>query len=264
MFLSPRNLQSLAFVGTLCFEKKLGRVHFYHPPSVAGRMWNFSSVWTLHMGGFHSLSLFPSDTELKAFPCVCWQLLAPPSSWGTVSMKRPHWLSRGFRLACQLVLQANPTCLSSVFSCLLGYLFTLLLFQNAGFLVSWDPFKMWSWPWWWQNTLIELSFLILPYSLQCLGGGLRQDLLLMGCQAVHHLTSVECTHGERSCSGPRASLDPPLPFQIPSRMTFPFPVLLITPLEGIWTLECLWCFLLVMPKPLQETTGSLQPVQMGF
>lgn len=72
-----------------------------------------------------------------------------------------------------------------------------------------------------------------------------------------------CTWQEL-CAGPQASLDKLLPFQIPSRMTFPFPVLLITPLEGIWSLECLWCFLLSMPKPPQETTGSLKPVQMGF
>lgn len=88
----------------------LGQVHFYHPTSVAGRMWNFSLVWTLHMGRFHSLSLFPSDMKLKAFPCVCWQLLAPRWYWGTISMKRPRWVSRSFSLVCQIAFQANPTC----------------------------------------------------------------------------------------------------------------------------------------------------------
>ena len=103
-----------------------------------------------------------------------------------------------------------------------------------------------------------------PCSLQFLGGDLGQGLLLTGCQAVHCITSVECAHGNSSCTGPEVSLDERLPFQIPSRMTFPFPVLLIAPLEGIWSLECLWCFLLSMPKPPQEMTGSLKPVQMGF
>lgn len=154
--------------------------------------------------------------------------------------------------------------LPSLWASLFEYLFTLLLFQNAGFLVIGDPFKILSRPWRWQNTLIELSFLLSPYSLQFLGGGLGQDLLLTGCQAVHHITSVECIHGESSCAGSGVSWNKPLCFQIPSRMTFPFPVLLIAPLEGIWSLECLWCFLLAMPKPPQETTGSLKPVQMGF
>lgn len=232
-------------------------------------MWNVSSVWTLHVGAFHSLSLFPSDMELKAFLCVRWQLLAPPLSWGTISMKRRHWVSRRFSLACQIVFQANPTCSFS-----LGWIW----FPS----VSWDIyvrfccFRMQAFLFHGILSKCEVdheddktlllnylfSFCLIPCSF--LVGGRGRDLLLMGCQAVHHITSVECTHGERSCSGPGASLDKPLPFQIPSRMTFPFPVLLITPLEGIWSLECLWCFLLVMPEPLQETTGSLQPVQMGF
>ena len=105
-----------------------------------------------------------------------------------------------------------------------------------------------------------IIFSVSPYSLQFLGGRLGQDLLLTGCQAVHRVTSFERAHGDSSCAGPEASLDEPLPFQIPSRMIFPFPVLLIAPLEGIWSLECLWCFLLSMPKPPQETTGTLKPV----
>lgn len=73
-------------------------------------MSNFSLVWALHMGRFHSLSLFPSDMELKTFPCVCWQLLAPWSYWGIISMKCPRRVSRSFSLACQIVFQADPAC----------------------------------------------------------------------------------------------------------------------------------------------------------
>lgn len=194
----------------------LGQVHFYHPTSVAGRMWNFSLVWTLHMGRFHSLSLFPSDMKLKAFPCVCWRLLAPRWYWGTISMKRPRWVSRSFSLVCQIAFQANPTC--SFLLVEFGLLLSLWIFVYASvvlecslscFIGSFQNVKL-------TMKMTKHSYWIIfsrcAYSLQFLGGGQGQDLLLTGCQAVHHITSAEYTHGKSSCSGPRASLDKPLPF----------------------------------------------------
>lgn len=66
-------------------------------------------------------------------------------------------------------------------------------------------------------------------------------LFTASCLLNVHMATAH-VQGQR-CPWARSS------FQIPSRMTFHFLSCWSHPLEGIWSLECLWCFLLSMPKP---------------
>lgn len=116
----------------------------------------------------------------------------------------------------------------------------------------------------WQNTVNEFSSLVKPYSLQFLGEGLGARLAtdwVASC-SLHHVCWM-CTWQQLTCTGPEVSLDGVFPSKSLLGWLSHF-LSLISPLEGIWSLECLWCFLLSMPKPPQEMIDSLKPVQMGF
>lgn len=204
-------------------------------------MWNFSLVWALHMGGFQSLSLFPSNMELKAFPCVCWQLLAPRSYWDTVSLKRPRRAARSLSPACQLAFQANPTfslCLGWIWSSPVPLGFYLWIFIYASVVLecrlscsmgSFENVKLTMKTTKYSYWIIFPCFVLFP-AVSWWGARARLATDWVPSCSPYHVCWMY-TWRELMFRDQGASLDKPLPFQIPSRMTFPFPVLLIRDLK---------------------------------
>lgn len=208
--ISSRKLLSLAFVGTSVLEKKPWSSSFL-PSHFSGKP---HVKFQPCLGSAHGQIPWPVIiSQWHGVKGLSLCLLAACGSWVILRYYKHEWLcwvTRSFSLACQILFWVNPLVhflwvefglLLSLWASIFGYLCFCCFRMRLR--IPWDPFKKLSQPWRWQNTLIELSFLVLPYSLQLLGGGLGQDLLLTGCQAVHHITSVECAHGKSYVQGHR-------------------------------------------------------------